>query len=100
MGFTPGPWSVGPQHVVRAVSESDSGARVTRFVAEAVLSAPLVDGEREANARLIAAAPDLYEALCMVRDADEDCKRDGLPTIPDIARAKIDRAIAKAERGR
>lgn len=49
------------------------------------------------NVPLIAAAPDLLEALEMVRDADEDCKSDGLPTIPDIARAKIDRAIAKAK---
>jgi hypothetical protein len=53
---------------------------------------------REEDARLIAAAPDLLEALVMVRDADEDCKRDGLPTIPPAARAKIDAAIAKAEK--
>ncbi len=48
------------------------------------------------NARLIAAAPELLEALEMVRDADNDCHLDGLPTIPSIARAKIDAAIAKA----
>lgn len=40
---------------------------------------------------------ELLAALEMVRDADEDCKRDGLPTIPAAARAKIDAAIAKAE---
>lgn len=51
-------------------------------------------------ARKMAAAPELLEALCMVRDADEDCKRDGLPTIPAMARAKIDAAIAKAEGGK
>jgi hypothetical protein len=51
----------------------------------------------KANARLIAAAPTMYEALVMVRDADEDCKCDGLPTIPSSARAKINAAIAKAE---
>lgn len=49
-----------------------------------------------ANASLITAATELLEALEMVRDADEDCKRDGFPTIPPIARAKIDNAIAKA----
>ncbi|MEP0323262.1 hypothetical protein [Bauldia litoralis] len=60
----------------------------------------LFQGDRaDANARLIAAAPDLYEALVMVRDADEDCRKDGFQTIPPIARAKIDRAIAKAETG-
>ena len=41
---------------------------------------------------------ELLEALVMVRDADEDCKRDGLPTIPSSARAKIDAAISKAEK--
>jgi hypothetical protein len=46
---------------------------------------------------LIAAAPELLEALEMVRDADNDCRLDGLPTIPLDARAKIDRALAKAE---
>jgi hypothetical protein len=32
----------------------------------------------------------------MVRDADNDCHADGMATIPAIARAKIDAAIAKA----
>jgi hypothetical protein len=50
-----------------------------------------------ANARLIASAPELLEALLMVRDADNDCLTDGLPTIPSMARAKIDAAIKKAE---
>lgn len=52
--------------------------------------------EAEANYRLIYAAPDLLAALVMVRDADDDCHRDGLPTIPGPARGKIDAAIAKA----
>ena len=60
--FTPGPWRTGPAHVVRQQSVDGHGRRVTRFVAEAVLSAPFVEGERDANARLIAAAPELYEA--------------------------------------
>jgi len=45
---------------------------------------------------LIAAAPELLAALEMVRDADNDCRLDGLPTIPPCARAKIDAAIGKA----
>jgi len=56
----------------------------------------------QANAAFIVKAVnchyELLEALKMVRDADEDCKKDGLPRwCTDIARAKIDAAIAKAE---
>ena len=61
--FTPGPWSVGPAHVVAQRSADNEGRRTTRFVAEATLSAPYVEGEREANACLIAAAPELYSVL-------------------------------------
>ena len=57
---------------------------------------PDSEGVQEANAHLIAASPDLLEALIMVRDADNDCAKDGLPTIPVSARGRIDRAIAKA----
>jgi len=56
--------------------------------------------DAEVNAEFIVRAcnahADLVEALVMVRDADEDCKRDGLPTIPPIPRAKIDAALSKA----
>jgi len=51
---------------------------------------------RQANARLISAAPDLLAALTMVRDADEECIRDHLTRMPPTARAIIDAAIAKA----
>lgn len=54
--------------------------------------------EAERLARLFCTAPELLEALTMVRDADADCVRDGLPRwCTDVARAKIDAAIAKAE---
>lgn len=49
------------------------------------------------NVPIISAAPDMLEALEMIRDADEDCIKDGLPRpLTDIARGKVDRAIAKA----
>ena len=37
----------------------------------------------------------LRDALEMVRDADDDCRRDGLQTIPNIARTKIGKALAR-----
>jgi hypothetical protein len=53
----------------------------------------LGDAQLDALYALVAARqkPDpLVEAIEMVRDADDDCKRDGLPIIPPAARAKID----------
>jgi hypothetical protein len=64
---TPGPWSIGPPHVVAQRATDSEGRRTTRFVAEAVLSTPLVEGEREANARLIAAAPEMLALLIRYR---------------------------------
>lgn len=48
---------------------------------------------------VVAQRDELLAALIMVRDADEDCKRDGLQTIPPVPRARIDAAIAKVEGG-
>lgn len=38
----------------------------------------------------------VVHALTMVRDADNDCKKDGFPSMPSIARLTIDRALALA----
>jgi len=86
-----GPWKVDPvrSHVV--LFQNLDKARIWR-----VASVNVSLASRAEIALLLAAAPELYEALEMVRDADEDCHKDGLPTIPPIARAKIDRALAKA----
>ena len=84
---TPGPWWI--DHIEWHVM---AGEDTTRDICGVPYDWP----EDRANARLIAAAPELLEALEMVRDADDDCKRDGLATIPGPARAKIDAAIAKA----
>ena len=54
-----------------------------------------------ANANYIVTAVNahagLVAALKMVRDADNDCISDNLPTMPTMARAKIDAALAAAE---
>lgn len=56
-----------------------------------------LEWQMDVNADLIAAAPEMLEALEMIRDADNDCKKDGLKTIPRIARQKIDAAIDKTK---
>lgn len=101
--FTPGPWTYRPNElddwgVVK------SGKYVLCQVRDPRLSSDDISDHRnagtdpyEANACLVAAGPELYAALEVVRDADEDCKRDGLPTMPEFVRARIDAAIAKAE---
>ena len=61
--FTPGPWEARPHDggylAVRRYSPGD-GSLVTEFIAEC-RGKPNVPNE--SNARLIAAAPDLYEAV-------------------------------------
>ena len=95
---TPGPWKI-VEH-----SWSDTGIyigderiallSVYGTTTEATQDARAV--EMGANASLIVAAHKMYAALEMVRDADDDCIRDNLETIPQAARAKIDAALAKA----
>lgn len=110
VGPTPGPWSIheggaGYGHI------RDGNYRSLASYGDASIDR----AESKANARLIAEAgtvhhetglsprqlaehrAELLAALTMVRDADDDCHRDGLPTIPPIARAAIDSALAKAE---
>jgi hypothetical protein len=88
---TPGPWRVDGPHQVWAESAGEYVA-ITQVEEWETLPPDQV----KANARLISAAPDLLESLLMVRDADNDCRADGLPTMPQAARAKINSAIALA----
>ena len=55
--FTPGPWRIGLPHVVWQTVELEEGGRRHTPIAECFLH------DKEANARLIAAAPDLLAAL-------------------------------------
>ena len=92
---TPGPWKVVDRTAFR---RGASDARWEIDDAEGKHQFWIALAINEADARLVAAAPDLLGALEMVRDADEDCKRDGLPRwCTDAARARIDAALAKAE---
>ena len=64
MEHTPGPWSVGREGWKHQSVYSASG----RFLADV----SLFYDDAEANARLIAAAPDLLEALQMLYDETAD----------------------------
>lgn len=81
-----------------ATSQTSTGLDIGgALVAEcfADIRRPLEGARAEAlaNATLFAAARDLLAALIMVRDADDDAIRDGLPRIPPLPRACIDAAI-------
>ena len=65
-GFTPGPWSIGPAHVVRHQFRDTQDRRVTEWIAECVGEHP--PGEIEANAQLITAAPELIALAIEFRD--------------------------------
>ncbi len=112
---TPGPWEFGPNHsstglagqlVVRPAGEFPHG----EWVADV---GSMYDDHREANARLIAAAPDLLEVaqaararIALERDVFVDCNAypDGSLLQADKATldgmnellARMDAAIAKA----
>lgn len=96
-GHTPGPWAVEGSGVSAHHAANDK--RCQYWICDQVNGDRRPDattGRPSDNARLIAAAPDLLAALEMVRDADNDCRDDGLPCIPALARGAIDGAIAKA----
>ena len=94
----PGPWSHGPpcdfSTIVR-VPTKDGEEVVLRVDMESDAAPEMLDfmcAARQDIPRLLALVERLGEALEMVRDADDDCRRDGLQTMPDMARQKIDRA--------
>jgi hypothetical protein len=101
-GHTPGPWHVGPWHVGR-----DGTQRVYAhpehdrwLVAEVSGGDPLLDSwdeRKEANARLIAAAPELLAALLEVVYAfDSDDQDLDFALAIEAVMPEIREAIAKA----
>lgn len=88
--FTPGPWEV--------VSATDNDGRSRRYVDARHASVEVaycgMDGaETVANARLIAAAPELLEALTRIANVDKEPML--ASEVIELARA----AIAKATNG-
>ena len=89
--FTPGPWRVG--------THTDIYPSITDIVSDgdkAVCSVSLII-ERHANARLIAAAPELLETLESVVKVCDDLGRDGVFShVMAQARAAIAKATGEA----
>ena|SRR5271157_4352064 len=91
MSYTPGPWEVRERWYIAKVGNSMSHAEV-----KCCLEIPATaKDEHEANARLMAAAPDLLEACkAMVARLENDLLDTSLF---DDVHAKLRDAIAKAE---
>lgn len=77
--FTPGPWKATPYYY-----QDGDGARKrlidTRFmdtIAEVRMGHDGIGGDVDANARLIAAAPDMFEALQVILSVCGDAESDG-----------------------
>jgi len=105
--FTPGPWSVEAEGTVRNDADGLPRYDLPRIVRYdgnglSICKAHLVGGPDPdpaiANARLIAAAPDLFAALEALIAIDEDTTADGatLQARVDVAWGAAQAAIAKA----
>ena|SRR5690606_7697023 len=90
---TPGPWvatsdnNTYPGYLIRSDSKPGYIAEIRAFTTQ---------DEVDANKSLIAAAPELYEALCKTRRTIQALIDDGYMGYVDL-RSSIDAALAKAE---
>lgn len=89
--FTPGPWSQGRRNrnCVWLQGKKEPGYGMGEGFY-------WIDCNTEANASLIAAAPELLHVAQMVYDAEMDWRSEGHQSIPDYALETIRAAIAKA----
>lgn len=90
---TAGPWEcVKRSHGAMLVRSEASG--VNGYLAEIYSSRP---SERDANARLIAAAPELLDALIQIADAGDQEQSMYLDPHIDMARAAIAKATGETK---
>ncbi|MBY9208774.1 hypothetical protein ACIUZ0_37070 [Pseudomonas aeruginosa] len=93
---TPGPWHVGGPN--KCTIYDKHGQRLANSF-EGVMATQRTDSECEANARLIAAAPEMLGALQHIeeywnRDSNEQAMTDALWHIIETAQAAIAKATA------
>jgi hypothetical protein len=95
MSHTPGPWEVNDRWYI---GKPDTGTFAEVMCCRGVKAED--EAQHEANARLIAAAPDLLQVLESIRDEMEDYY-DGAPDSPTLWMGlhikRATEAIAKAE---
>lgn len=109
--WTPGPWRLGNDATGKALTiwGAQSGICVTSVFDDRMGNDTPPMRQAIANARLIAAAPDLVEAAALQEDAEDanancpECEGDGIPELCprcfplfDAARVKRRAALAKA----
>lgn len=100
-GFTKGPWRITKHETVFPQIEADGGEVVVKFT-----GLTLVDSNKAmAHAHLIAAAPELYEALDDIRTVSETVEeglgreRRALALITHIARVALAKARGENSNG-
>lgn len=76
---TPGPWIINPRAVTSVQDANERGIAACGGFFSSLPDRAMGDCEQEANARLIAAAPQLLEALMMALDDSEVMAPDGKP---------------------
>lgn len=96
-GHTPGPWEVCGQFVRTSFRHGEPGA-AGLMIAD-VRFGIWPPAQHEANARLIAAAPALLEALKLAREICEDAEKDTYMDVPEEVLSQIDAALAQATGG-
>lgn len=99
--FTPGPWYVKPREEIKSmygssytrttILDSQDGGYSPRHVIAQIAHG---NGQEEANARLIAAAPEMYELLDRIKGMLEFCKLEN--SIDAETEHEIDRLLKKA----
>ena len=88
---TPGPWQISKKSIDAVVTDAGN------YVADCGLSIVIPDDEQRANARLIAAAPDMLEAL------EEIARLPIARTYPDgpcIEQADMDMVLAAIQKAK
>ena len=99
---TPGPWEVLGAHIVTSYQDERSEHKNKRaYICKTTYANDgTMDDEQQANARLIAAAPSMFEALTTIRDALRDGSLWGNEKIEDTLEDLDDRIVEVLKRVR